>query len=74
MNRKRSAKNFIPPKTNKIPSIDEILNDYFDSEDGANKKLQDFFKAYYGFLQSSREEKLEEIVESLTSVSTDSLS
>ena len=66
MSRKNSARNFIPSKSNKIPSIDEILNEYFESEDGANKKLQDFFKAYYGFLQSAREERIEEIVESLT--------
>ncbi len=74
MSRKNSARNFIPSKSNKIPSIDEILNEYFESEDGANKKLQDFFKAYYGFLQSAREERIEEIVESLTSVSNDSVS
>lgn len=74
MARKKNNKNFIPAKPRKTPTIDEILNQYFESEDGENKKLQDFFKAYYGFLQKSREEKLEEIVESLSVVSDQSIS
>ncbi|MBX2995423.1 MAG: RES family NAD+ phosphorylase [Bdellovibrionaceae bacterium] len=69
MSRKKHSSQFIPrPQHKKIPSIDELLNQYFESEDGENKKLQDFFKAYYGFLQKSREEKLEEIVDALSAV------
>ncbi|MBX3040177.1 MAG: RES family NAD+ phosphorylase [Bdellovibrionaceae bacterium] len=65
--KKKQVSHFIPqPK--RIPSIDDILNQYFENEDGENKKLQDFFKAYYGFLQKSREEKLEEIVDTLSAV------
>lgn len=71
---KKKSKKFIPPKLKKIPSIDEILNEYFESEDGENKKLHEFFKAYYGFLQKTREDKLDEIVESLSAVSDTSVS
>lgn len=66
---KKNHRSYIPTQTNnKIPSIDELLNKFFESTDGVNKNKQDFFKAYYGFLQQSREEKLDEIVESLSKV------
>lgn len=72
--KKNHQKSYIPaPAHKKIPSIDDLLNQYFESEDGENKKLQDFFKSYYGFLQRSREEKLEEIVDSLSAVADASI-
>lgn len=71
---RNKKKPFIPVRQrSKIPSVDELLNKYFESEETENKKLSEFFKAYYGYLQKSREEKLEDIIESLISVADSSV-
>ncbi len=61
------------PQHKKTPSIDDLLNQYFESEDGKNEKMHEFLQAYYGFLQRSRGEKIDEIVEALSAVADTSI-
>lgn len=72
MSRKKTPV-FIPIKANRPLSIDEYINSYFNTTDKRNAEEEHFFQQWYGFLQSEREKRLEEITDVLSQAADDSV-